>query len=646
MYVFSGIPTQLNVASTLSISAGVQRQTGGFMSRYRILVAIAVLALVPSLAFSAGAQQAATSARRQEYRTVYSAEIGSMNYLVSSTVAEMQVAMNTVAGLVEFDSFGVLRPSAAESWTISTDGLVYTFTLREGTHWYTWDGQQYAELVAQDFVDAMAHVLDPATASFSAHHMRGTIRNADAYFLSRADADTPDMSFSEVGIRAVSRYVVEYTLENPTPWFLSILTHSVYRPVNGQFLAEAGDRFGTDHRTLLSNGPFILTNFQPQVERRFERNENYWDRENVNIDSLTFQFNREAGTLAPELFMRGEISSANIPIAIIDGWLQDPEREDLVFPNPVSMWNFWYSFNFDPQFAAEFEPENWRRAVQNINFRRAFFHGLDRVAAHMTIDPFNPERQLKNTMTSPGFVSVQGVDYTMLPPLAPFTSSDLFNPEAAVAYAARAMEELAGEVTFPVIVKWPFSTGSADATQRAQVIEQQLENLFGPEFIDFRPVGYPPTGFLDNTRRNGNFALAEVNWGATYLDPYAYTPPFHTGNPMLYTDISLPAGSAYQDLLDAASAEVLDLDRRYNLLAAAEGFLLENALIIPYRGGGGGYGVSYIQPFTIPFAGAGLANLSFKFAEIRDTPVTSAEFFELQDQWQEDRLVRLREAGQ
>jgi oligopeptide transport system substrate-binding protein len=612
------------------------------------ILILGVSLLLPLGLFAGGGNQrpAATGPQSQEYNTVYSAELASLNYLVSSTVSEMQIGLNIVSGLVEHDNFGVLRPSAAESWTISPDGLVYTFNLRQGVNWYTWDKQVFAPVVAQDFVDAMQYVLDPATASFSAHHIRGTIKNADAYFLSRSNADIPDMPFSQVGIRAVSRYVVEYTLENPTPWFLSMLTHTVYRPVNGQFLRQAGDRFGTDHRTLLSNGPFILTRHEPQNIRELERNENYWDRRNVHIPRLTFQFNREAGTLAPELFFRGEITSAAIPISIIDGWLEDPQRRDLVFPNPVSSWNFFFSFNFDPQFAPEFQPENWRRAVMNQNFRKALFHGLDRVAAHMTVDPFNPDRQLKNTMTSPGFVSVQGVDYTMLPPLAPFTSMDLFQPDQARQFAARARQELAGQVTFPVIVKIPFSTGSADATQRVQVIEQQLENLLGRDFIDIRPVGYPPTGFLDNTRRNGNFAFAEVNWGATYLDPFAYTPPFHTGNPMSYTDISLAVGSAYMDLLDRANDEKIDLDRRFMLLAEAEAFLLENALVIPYRGGGGGYGASNIQPFTIPYSAAGLSNLGFKYAIIRDRPFTNQEFFDLQARWETERLAALRAAGQ
>jgi oligopeptide transport system substrate-binding protein len=582
----------------------------------------------------------------QDYYTVYSAEIATANYLVSSTVSEMTVAMNTVDGMVEYDSFGVIRPAASTDWTISPDGTVYTFNLREGMNWYTHSGEEYAEVVAQDFVDAIKHILDPETASFSAHHIRGTIKNADAYFLGLASDDHEEISFDEVGIKAISQYVVEYTLEDATPWFLSMLTHTVYKPVNGAFLASVGDRFGTTHDTMLYSGPYLFANFAPQDVREYVKNENYWDEGNVHINTLTYRFNREAGALAPELFYRGEISSAAIPIAIIEGWMDDPDRKDLVFPNPVSSWNFWYSFNFDPQFAAEYEPENWRVAVQNEAFRKAFYHGLDRVAAHLTVDPYNPERQLKNSMTSPGFVSVDGVDYTMLPALEQLTSTDPFQPELAKQFAAQAMDELAGTATFPVVVKYPYSTGSADATNRAQVIEQQLEGLLGTDFIDFVPVGYPATGYLDSTRRNGNYAFSEVNWGATYIDPYAYTPPFHTGNPMRYTDISLAAGDAYMTLLDAAHNEKVDLDRRYELFSVAEAYLLEHALVIPYRGGGGGYQASYIQPFTIPYAPAGLANLSFKYAWVRENPVTVDEFFELQDQWEADRLEALRVAGQ
>jgi len=608
------------------------------MSKRTLLCGIHFLCMMAALVVGGCGKPDAQHDNSRHYHNVYAAELSHLNYLVSSTVAEMTVAINTVSALVEHDPLGVLKSSAAESWTISDDGLRYTFKLRPGQKWLTWDRQQYGELVAQDFVDAMRYVLDPSNGSFSAHHIRGTIRNADAYFRAKADAASPDQpDFAEVGIRALGPYELQYELEAPTPWFLAMLTHPVYRPVNGRFLTETGDRFGTDHRTLLYCGAYILTRFEPQHRRVFDKNSAYWDQANVHIDRLSYRFNREAATLAPELFYRREISAADIPIAIIDGWMRDSTRKPLLLPKPVNAWNFFFSFNFDPRFAAAYEPQNWRNAVHNINFRKALYHGLDRVAANLTVDPFNPQRQLKNTLTSPQFIAVDGIDYTLLPPLAKFTRTDTFNPELAQTYAARARQELAGTVHFPVKIKWPFNTGSSDAAQRAQVIEQQLETLLGSDFIDFIAVGYPPSGFLDSTRRNGNYALAEVNWGATYQDPYAYTPPFHRGNPMAFSDIASVGGDAYYELLDTANAERLDLRKRLLLLAEAEAYLLENAFLIPYRSGGGGYGVSHIEPFTTAFAIAGLDELSFKYAVLRPTAFTASDFQALEQKWQHDR---------
>jgi len=583
----------------------------------------------------------------QDFFAVYSGEFRNLNYLVTSTLNDMIVAQNCVMALVQPDNYGVLQPHAAESWTISPDGTVYTFKLREGQMWRTWEGEEYAETVAQDFVDAVKAVLDPETASFSAHHMRGTIKNADEYFLGLASDDHTEISFDQVGIKALDEYTVEYTLAQAMPWFPTLITHSVYMPVNAEFLADVGEDFGTDHQNMLYNGPYIWSGYEASNFRTFIRNEGYWDKDNVHIGSLNYTFNREAATLSPELFYRGETSSAGIASTVIDGWLEDPERVELVVPALVNwQWNFWYGFNFDPQFAAEYEPENWRLAVQSLNFRKAIFHGIDRVAAHLTIDPYNPERQLKNTITPPTFLSVNGVDYTQLPALKDIANTDPFQPELAKEYAAKAMEELDGIVTFPVKIKWNFSTAGVTNSQRSEVVKQQMETLFGDEFIELIAVGYPATGYLDATRRNGNYALQEVNWGAGYVDPFTYTPPYHTGNPMRYTDISIIAGDEYQMLLDKANAERVDLERRYNLFAESEAYLIENALVAPYRGGGGGYQATRIQPFSQIYNAVGFANLGFKYAWIREEPVTSDEYNELLAQWEVDRAAALRAAGQ
>ena len=576
-----------------------------------------------------------------DFNTVYSGELTTLNYLVTATTAEHVIAANTVSALVQYDEFGILYPSLARHWRISPDGLTYTFTLRQGVQWMTWDGREYAETTAQDFVDAMRYVLTPANASRTANIVWRVIRGAEDFFNGR----TTD--FSTVGIRAVDRHTVEYTLSRPVPYFMSMLTYVPFFPANGRFLAEAGTRFGTDHTTLLYNGAYILTSHLPQQGREFIRNERYWDRANVHIQRLTYRFNREAAALAPEMFFRGEITSASIPIAILDGWLQDPARKDLVRPAAVGNFSFWFAFNFDPKFPAQHEPDNWRRAVNNENFRKAIFHGFDRVAAMLTFDPYYPERQLQNTIVPHGFVTVGGVDYTELPPLSRLRTATFFDRRLALDFRNRAQVELRAQgATFPIRMMMPFNTGSPDWVNRVQVMEQQLETLLGRGFIDVVPVGFPPTGFLDATRRAGNYAFQEVNWGPDFGDPETYVDPFMPGN--TYSPINMAQGydGTYERLIAAARAELVDLRKRFELFAQAEAYLIDNAYVIPYRRGGGGYVASRLHPFTGAYAPFGVAGLSFKRQIVLERPMNMAQFDEVEARWQRERAAELKRWGQ
>ena len=541
--------------------------------------------------------------KQGEYSTVYSGEVTTMNYLVTGTTAEQTPAANIVETLVEYDNLGILKPALARYWTVSPDGLTYTFYLRPGAWWYTWDGKPYAETTAQDFVDAAKYVLTNSNASRTADIMYGVVKGAEDYF----KGTTTD--FATVGVKALDKYTLQYTLKAPTPYFMSALTYVCFFPANGKFLAETGTRFGTDHKNLLSNGAYILSNHEPQNIREFVKNQNYWDKDRVFVTKLTYRYNREASQLAPELFIRGEISSATIPTSILDAWLQDPARKELVRPSTLSTYTFWYAFNFDPKFAAEYEPANWAKAVQSLNFRKAVYHGLDRVSAMLTVDPYNPERQLHNTITPVGFASVGGLDYTQLPALANISNRNPFNRTLALDVRNKAQVELrAAGVTFPIKVMMPYNTGSTDWTNRVQVVEQQLENLLGKGFIDIIPVGYAATGFLDATRRPGNYALQEVNWGPDYADPQTYTDPFAPVN--TYSKIAL-ANTNYHTLLDAAKSELLDVSKRYELFAKAEAVLIEQALVVPWRTGGGGYVASNFHPFSSKYAPYGTSTLKF-----------------------------------
>jgi oligopeptide transport system substrate-binding protein len=326
-------------------------------------------------------------------------------------------------------------------------------------------------------------------------------------------------------------------------------------------------------------------------------------------------------------------------------------KKDLLHPNRTNYFSYFYAFNFDPQFDEQYEPDNWRYAVNNINFRKSIFHALNRVAAMITAEPYEPERRIVNTITPRNFVAVGGTDYTQLWPLIRFTRTDSFNKTLALEYKAKAMVELQDQATFPVTIMMPYNTGSSDWTNRVQVIEQQLEGLLGTDYIDVVPAGYPATGFLQATRRAGNYAMLECNWGPDYADPQSYTDPFIPGSsynwPELAEGYTLPDGSTkYINLVNEAKAEVRNMAKRYELFARAEAHLIQEVFLIPYGVGGGGFSASRLDPFTSPFAPFGVSTLKFKGQVLLRKPMTTVEYNAAFAKWETERAAALRKAGQ
>ena len=146
--------------------------------------------------------------------------------------------------------------------------------------------------------------------------------------------------FTTVGIKAYDDYTLEYTLTQPTPFFLSMLDYVSFMPVYGPFLAEKGADFGlaTGNDTILYCGAYVLSEFAPQERRVLSKNTEYWDAENVFIDKLSFTYNAEASTISPEMYLRGEVDSASISTTIAKEWLNDPEKADSGYQKPRTIW--------------------------------------------------------------------------------------------------------------------------------------------------------------------------------------------------------------------------------------------------------------------------------------------------------------------
>ena len=513
----------------------------------KLLAILLCLALV--VGCFAGCGQSAGSGTT--FRKMYSGEVTTMNYLVTGSTNDLIIPANVIDTLVEYDAYGAIKPALAESWETSEDGLTWTFHLREGVKWYDYTGKEVAPVTAQDFVDAAIYALDAKNASSTEYMMEGIIANATEYYKytsyllesengtkttdedGKAIEPVAEVKPEDVGVKAVDDLTLEYTLVQPTPYFLSVLNYGCYLPANGAFMqsciAEDGtDMFGTDNTKLLYNGAYILSTFEPQGRRIMTKNPNYWDKDNVFIDAIEETYNKEMDTIAPEMFKRNETDLAYLSADILDAWLAADDTKNMVSPSRVdSSYSYFYAFNFEPKFDEAYEPDNWTLAVNNENFRQSIFHALDRVKAKTVMQPYDPESFIINTVTPPNFTDLNGVDFSEVGDLAAISARDSFQSDKALEYKEKAVEELTAEgATFPVKVLMPYNPSSTNWDKECQVVEQQLEGLLGSDYIDVIVEAGPSTGFLSEVRRGGKFALMKCNWGADYADPATWTEPF------------------------------------------------------------------------------------------------------------------------
>lgn len=591
-----------------------------------------------------GGNEGRELAENQELTGLYSGEITTLNYLATSFTNEFSVLANFVDTLIDYDKYGAPTAAIAESWEHNDDMSVWTFKLREDAMWYDADGNEVRPTTAHDFVTSAEYILNQANASSTSNILADLLVNGQQYY----DGEVTD--FAEVGVKAIDDYTIEYSLQRPTPYFLSMLTYVSFMPVNGEFLEEQGANFGTSRETILYNGAYLFETFSPQSERVYVKNPNYYDADNVFIERISLRFNQEASTLAPEMYARGEITSASIPTNVLDSWMNDPARKEMIRPSLNGTYTYWYAFNFDPKFDEQYEPENWAKAVRNKNFRKSFYYALDRAAANLTENPYDPEFSLTRTITPETFVDFEGKDYTDFDPLKPFKEEEAFDPEKAVEFKEAAMAELEGEVTFPVIVYTRYNPSLTNWANRVQVIKQQMETVLGTDYIRFEIEPGPTTGFLSGVRHTGDYGFLEVNWGPDFLDPVTFTEPFKNDNNYAFNymneEFSDANGPIYDQMVEKANAEAMDLEERYRLFAEAEAYLIEEAIVIPYALSNGGYNGSHLDPFEFAYSPFGVSEYRYKGVKVYAEPFSTEDFQANYEKWQQEREEVLSNQGE
>ena len=576
------------------------------------------------------------------YTVLYARQPATLNYLICSADPDLYHGTHCVDTLVEYDSRGKIREGLATSWEWDADTLTWTFHLRD-ENWVDYTGAVLGPVTAQDFVDALAYLLDPDYASGTASLVIPYVAGAEDYYnycvwrnnanngtvaedgttytidaagtvtLTAADGSTttcPAVDFSSVGVCAVDEHTLTYTLNYDFPGFLSLLNYAPFEPAYGPMLAELGDQFCTSAETACNCGAFYLAEYTPLESWVMKKNPENYDKDNVYIDTIRYIYNQEALISGPEMVRRGEIDQATISSDILDSWLADDTTKDMVsMERPETGKSYFYFFNFLPyahQFPnwnttgvdAQYQPDNWVKAVNSTNFRKAFLYAINPAVTLAVTAPEGYENYKLHTITPPSFcANSKGVDYTECGALANVT--DHFNEATAKQYRDAAVQELtAAGATFPIKVQYPYNPAVVDWDKQCQVFKQQVEGVLndGFDFVEIIITQGPSDNFLNAVRRAGAYEFMSYYWGADYSDPETEVYPFYqeagdrgTCYAFLRTGVEdgIITGETagyvmtYMDMVEKAKAITADLDARYAAFADAEAYLIENALVIP-----------------------------------------------------------------
>ena len=601
----------------------------------------AAAGLLSSCGGSAAGGTAATG-DSATYTVLYARQPATLNYLICSADPDLYHGTHCVDTLVEYDSRGKIREGLATSWEWDADTLTWTFHLRD-ENWVDYTGAVLGPVTAQDFVDALAYLLNPDYASGTASLVTPYVAGAEDYYnycvwrnnaqngtvaedgttytiddagtvtVTAADGSTttcPAVDFSSVGVAAVDEHTLTYTLNYDFPGFLSLLNYAPFEPAYGPMLAELGDQFCTSAETACNCGAFYLAEYTPLESWVMKKNPENYDKDNVYIDTIRYIYNQEALISGPEMVRRGEIDQATISSDILDSWLADDTTKDMVsMERPETGKSYFYFFNFLPyahQFSnwnttgvdAQYQPDNWAKAVNSTNFRKAFLYAINPAVTLAVTAPEGYENYKLHTITPPSFCAdSKGVDYTECGALAKVT--DHFNETTAKQYRDAAVQELtAAGATFPIKVQYPYNPAVVDWDKQCQVFKQQVEGVLndGFDFVDIIITQGPSDNFLNAVRRAGAYEFMSYYWGADYSDPETEVYPFYqeagdrgTCYAFLRTGVEdgIITGETadyvmtYMDMVEKAKAITADLDARYAAFAEAEAYLIENALVIP-----------------------------------------------------------------
>ena len=602
---------------------------------------------------------------------VYAVDPASLDYSIATRTSTTDIIGNVIDGLMENDQYGNVVPSLAEDWSVSKDGLTYTYKLRKGVKWYTSEGEEYAEVTAHDFVTGLKHVADGKSDGVSL--IQNSIKGLDAYMT----GETND--FSTVGVKALDDYTVEYTLNKPESFWNSKVTTSTMLPVNEEFLKASGKDYGAvTPAGILYNGPYFLKTLTSKSLIEYEKNPNYWDKENVKIEKikLTYYDGSDQESLIRS-FSSGAYTTARLFPSSSNFASTLEQYADKITYSPQDSTSYYFTFNVNRQSynktakTSEEQKSSTKEAMLNKDFRQAINFAFNRhsYAAQLNGEE-GADKIIRNSLVPDNFVQSAGKSFGQIAQQELVNYGDqwkevelvdgknaIYNPDKAKAAFAKAKKDLESKgVTFPIHLDVPVEQTDTIAVQQSNSLKQSIESTLGAEnvVVDVLQMTDNEKETITSQARvpaQKDYDLNSTGWSPSYQDPASYLNIMDpkTGSAMKHLGITKGKDQEvvakvgldqYKKLLDEADSESSSLEERYEKYAKAQAWLTDSSLLMPTASSGGSPVVSNVVPFSKPYSQVGIKGdpYIFKGMRLQKDIVTSKEYEEALKKWQKEKL--------
>lgn len=519
------------------------------MKKKRILaMALALSAVMAFTACSSGAETPAETPGEtptenpaegdSTLKVQFNVEVASMDPQIATDGTSFEVIAAVTEGLYSVDKDGSPIPAMVDTVEKSEDGLTYTFKLKDAV----WSNG--TPVTAKDFVFAWKRLVDPEVASEYAFIMGvAGVKNADAI----ASGELP---VDDLGVTAEDDKTLVVQLDVPVPYFESLMSFPSFLPMNEEFFTSTGDNYGTSPETLLANGPFKVTAYEPAATTiTLAKNDSYWDKDAVKLSGIEYQVIKDSQQTMLS-YQNGDLDIATLSGEQVEQFMNDPE-----FVNVVAGY-LWYV-----------SPNQLVKGLENVNIRTAMALSFDKdaIANNILKDGSIPANFPVPTLLATG---PDGKDFRE-------TSGTYLetNKESALDFWTKGLEELGVEgLTYTMLVE-----DTEASINVAQFLQSEWQAALPGLTVELQTM--PKKNRVERMQA-GDYELVLTRWGPDYADPMTYLDMWTTGSSNNYGSWS---NADYDAIIEDAKRGELALDpaARWEALKEAEKIVMDEAVILP-----------------------------------------------------------------